>query len=158
MGSRLASPFSFSHVDVGDAFQFINDISQRRTNRSAWGRGKAQAFKAIGRGFTPRQRFVFFTRRRRRRVSIYQSYIGGLPPASALSFSHVYVGNAFQFITPTDSFSIYQSYNGGLKKRKGWRGANPRPMDKGYDRQHIPLCNQSYTCLFQAQRLPYKLE
>ena len=31
-------------------------------------------------------------------------------------------------------------------------------MDKGYDRQHIPLCNQSYTCWFQAQRLPYKLE
>ena len=34
----------------------------------------AQAFKTIGRGFTPRQPFVFFTRRRRRRVSIYQSY------------------------------------------------------------------------------------
>ena len=31
-------------------------------------------------------------------------------------------------------------------------------MNKGYDRQHIPLCNLSYTCWFQAQRLPYKLE
>ena len=38
------------------------------------------------------------TCRRRRLVSIYQSYIGGLPPASALSFSHVDVGDAFQFI------------------------------------------------------------
>ena len=28
----------------------------------------------------------------------YQSYIGGLPPASALSFSHVDVGDAFQII------------------------------------------------------------
>ena len=27
VGSRPASPFSFSHVDVGDAFQFINHIS-----------------------------------------------------------------------------------------------------------------------------------
>ena len=34
----------------------------------------------------------------RQRVSIYQSYIGGLPPASALSFSHVDVGDAFQII------------------------------------------------------------
>ena len=66
MGSRLASPFSFSHVDVGDAFHFINhtmaerrreetkyeidvqiinhiinDISQRKTNRSEWCSGKA---------------------------------------------------------------------------------------------------------------------
>ena len=35
---------------------------------------KALAFKPTGRGFAPRQRFVFFTRRGRRRVSIYQSY------------------------------------------------------------------------------------
>ena len=27
VGSRLASALSFSHVDVGDAFQFINHIS-----------------------------------------------------------------------------------------------------------------------------------
>ena len=33
MGSRLANPFSFSHVDVGDAFQFINHImAERRRN------------------------------------------------------------------------------------------------------------------------------
>ena len=49
----------------------------------------ALAFKTIGRGFAPRNCFVFFTRPRRRRVSIYQSYISGLPPASAFSFSHV---------------------------------------------------------------------
>ena len=31
MGSRLASPFSFSHVDVGDAFHFINhSMAERR--------------------------------------------------------------------------------------------------------------------------------
>ena len=34
------------------------------------------AFKTIGRGFASRQRIVFFTRRRRRRLSIYQSYYG----------------------------------------------------------------------------------
>ena len=39
----------------------------RKTGRSGVG---------VGRGFAPRQRFVFFTRRRRRRVSIYQSYYG----------------------------------------------------------------------------------
>ena len=85
-------------------------------------RGKAQAFKTIGRGFAPRQRFVFFTRRRRRRLSIYQSYYGreeinnnmsewcrgkapafktigrGFAPRQSLSFSHVDVGDAFQFI------------------------------------------------------------
>ena len=67
------------------------------TGRSGVG-VRALAFKTIGHGFAPRQRFVFFTRRRRRRVSIYKSYIGGLPPASALSFSHVDVGDPFQFI------------------------------------------------------------
>ena len=50
--------------------------------------------------------FVFFTRRRRRRVSIYQSYIGGLPPASTLSFSHVDVGDAFQFINHISAVEI----------------------------------------------------
>ena len=65
------------------------------SNRSEWGRGKARAFKTIGRGFAPRQPFLFFTRRRRRCVSLYTSYIGGLPPASALSFSHVDVASPF---------------------------------------------------------------
>ena len=51
---------SFSHVN----------------RRSEWCRGKALAFKTIGRGFAPRQPFLFFTRRRRRRVSIYKSYYG----------------------------------------------------------------------------------
>ena len=44
-----------------DAFQFVNDISQRKTNRWEWCRGKAlecQAFKTIGRGFAPRQLFL----------------------------------------------------------------------------------------------------
>ena len=54
--------------------------------RSEWCRGKALAFKTIGRGFAPRKCFLFFTRRRRRRVSIYQSYIGKpLPTCSFLS-------------------------------------------------------------------------
>ena len=78
MGSRPVSPLSFSHVDVGDAFQFINHIiaerRQNTTGRSGVG-DKALAFKTIGRGFAPRTRFVFFTRRRRRRVSIYKSYV-----------------------------------------------------------------------------------
>ena len=93
MGSRLNSALSFSDVDVGDAFQFNNHviyhIEETRNCRSPCSRGKALAFKTIGRGFAPRQRFVSFRRRRRRRVSINQSYISGLPPASALSFSHV---------------------------------------------------------------------
>ena len=32
-----------------------------RLSRSAWCRGRALTFKTIGRGFAPRQRFVFFT-------------------------------------------------------------------------------------------------
>ena len=58
----LISAFNFKRLT-----QFINDISQRRTNRSEWGRGKALAFKTIGRGFTPRNRFLFLTRTSRRR-------------------------------------------------------------------------------------------
>ena len=58
-------------------------------NRSEWCSGRAMAFKTIGRGFAPRQSFLFFERRRRRLVPIYISYFGGLPPASAFSFSHV---------------------------------------------------------------------
>ena len=50
----------------------------RRKEKNTTGRSgvgdKALAFKPTGRGFAPRQRFVFFTRPRRRRVSIYQSY------------------------------------------------------------------------------------
>ena len=49
---------------------------ERKYNRSEWCSGRALAFKTIGRGFAPRQCFVFFTRRRRRLVSIYQSYYG----------------------------------------------------------------------------------
>ena len=45
-------------------------------HREEWCSGRALAFKTIGPGFAPRQRFVFFTRRRWRRVSIYQSYYG----------------------------------------------------------------------------------
>ena len=44
-------------ADVDDAFQFINDIWQRRTNRSEWCSGRALAFKTIGRGFSPSTRF-----------------------------------------------------------------------------------------------------
>ena len=35
---------------------------ETKYNRSGWCIGRALAFKAIGRGFAPRQRFVFFTR------------------------------------------------------------------------------------------------
>ena len=35
MGSRLASALSFSHVDVGDAFQFINHIMAERRRNTA---------------------------------------------------------------------------------------------------------------------------
>ena len=79
VGSRLDSALSFSDVDVGDAFPFINHIMAERrrntTGRSGVG-DKALAFKPTGRGFAPRQPFLFFERRRRRLVSIYQSYIG----------------------------------------------------------------------------------
>ena len=71
---------------------------ETRNCRSEWCSGRALSFKTIGRGFAPRNCFVFSFIRRRRRVSIYQSYIGGLPPASALSFSHADVGDALQFI------------------------------------------------------------
>ena len=74
MGSRLDSALSFSDVDVGDALLFINHIMAERrrntTGRSCVG-DKALAFKTIGHGFAPRQ---------------------------SLSFSHVDVGDAFQFI------------------------------------------------------------
>ena len=46
VGSTPATPFSFSDVDVGDAFQFINHTAQR-------GDKKLQVFKTIGRGFAP---------------------------------------------------------------------------------------------------------
>ena len=38
-------------------------------NRSGWCSGRALTFKTLGRGFAPRQHFLFFTRKRRRRVS-----------------------------------------------------------------------------------------
>ena len=91
-------------------------------SRSEWRSGKALAFKTTGRGFTPRQAFLFFTRRRRRRVSIHQSYYGreeinnnrsewcsgralafktigrGFAPRQSLSFSNVDIDDACQFI------------------------------------------------------------
>ena len=70
-------------------YQSYDRREETKYNRSEWCGGRVLAFKAIGRGFAPRNCFVFFTRPRRRRVSIYQSYIDGWPPASALSFSHV---------------------------------------------------------------------
>ena len=64
---------SFSHVDVGDAFQFINHIMAERRRNTAGARsccitpplchnmiGRALALKTIGRGFTPREPFLFF--------------------------------------------------------------------------------------------------
>ena len=92
------SALPLRHSNLQCLVQFINHREEIKYNSSEWCSGRALAFKTIGRGFAPRQRFVFFTRRRRRRVSIFQSDIGGLPPASALSFSHVNVGDAFQFI------------------------------------------------------------
>ena len=67
---------TFSDVHIGDAFQFINHISQRRDKKLQVGvaSGKALAFKTVGRGFAP-PRVVFFMHRRRRRLSIYKSYI-----------------------------------------------------------------------------------
>ena len=41
---------------------------ETKYNRSGWCIGRALAFKTIGRGFTPRTRFVFFRRRRRVRL------------------------------------------------------------------------------------------
>ena len=93
-----------------------------KKQRSEQCSGRALAFKTIGRGFAPRQRFVFFRRRRRRRLSIYKSYYGreetkynrsewcsgralafktigrGFVPRQRFAFSHVDVGDAFQFI------------------------------------------------------------
>ena len=66
--------------------QFINDISQRRTNRSEWGRCKALAFKTIGRGFAPRQRFFYFRDRLLSGVlhqPILQAYEGVFEPGTS---------------------------------------------------------------------------
>ena len=52
---------------------YVAEREQETTGRSGVG-DKALAFKPIGRGFAPRQPFLFFTRPRRRRVLIYQSY------------------------------------------------------------------------------------
>ena len=76
----------------------------------------------------------FFTRRRRRLVSIHQSYIGGLPPASALSFSDVDVGDAFQFINhisanpyrPAVSCLLSGLYDLQTEMRRLRRGFAPR--------------------------------
>ena len=57
-------------------YQSYYGREETKCNRSERCNGRALAFKTIGRGFAPRQRFVFFRRRRRRRVSIYQSYYG----------------------------------------------------------------------------------
>ena len=76
-GSPPASAFSFSDVDVGDAFQFINNIIAERRRYTI----RLNLKPEIGGSPLPSNvraspEFVFFTRRRRRRVSIYQSYIG----------------------------------------------------------------------------------
>ena len=76
-------------------------LSQRgaKYNRSEWRSGKALAFETIGRGFAPRQRFLVFTRGRRRRFSflIYSNRYTKHTYASYmfLSFSHVDQGAAF---------------------------------------------------------------
>ena len=114
-------------------------------NRSEWCSGKALAFKTIGRGFAPRQRFVFFTRGRRRGVLIYQSYYGReeikynrsewcsgkalafktIGRGFALSFSHVDVGEAFQFINHISAvclqpaLCLFHTYSGVGERR--WR-------------------------------------
>ena len=77
MGSCLASAFLFSHVDVRDPFTIINHIC---------GSIPARVRAPI---------VFFFTHTRRRRVTIYKSYMGGLPHASALSFLHVDIDDAF---------------------------------------------------------------
>ena len=64
MGSRLDS-FFFLSSDVGDAFQFINNIIAERP------------LKTTGRSGVG-ERFVFFTRRRRR---VIYTEIGGSTPA-----------------------------------------------------------------------------
>ena len=126
MGSRLANPFSFSDVDVGDAFQFINHIVREGpTSRSGVG-DKGLAFQTIGRGFAPRQPYLFFRRRRRRRVSIYQSYYGREGPTGrsgvgdkALAFQTIGRGFAprqpFLFFTRRRRRSVsiyYKAYYG----------------------------------------------
>ena len=73
MGSRPASALSFSHVHVGDAFQFVHHIMAER-RRNTTGRSGV----VVGRCRSKPQ-------------------VVGSRPASALSFSHVHVGDAFQF-------------------------------------------------------------
>ena len=49
------------HMTYDKSYHHREEI---KYNRSEWCSGRALAFKTIGRGFAPRQRFVFFTRRR----------------------------------------------------------------------------------------------
>ena len=136
--------------------------------RSEWCRGRALALKTIGRGFAPRQRFVFFTRRLGQRVSIYQSYYGreetsncrsawgrgkalafktigrGFAPRQSLSFSHVDLGNAFQFINNIIAERRLKTTGRSgvgvrlrVKKTKRCRGANPQPV--GLNASALPL-------------------
>ena len=106
---------------------------ETKYNRSEWCSGRALAFKTIGRGFAPGNCFVFFTRPRRRRVSIYQSYRSPLCMIYKLkrvaSFNH-------QKTTGRSGVGVRRR----VKKTKRWRGANPRPLDKAYYRQHMLLC------------------
>ena len=74
MGSRLASALSFSHVDVGDAFQIINHIMAER-RRNTTGRSGV----VVGRWLSNPQ-------------------VVGSRPASPFSFSDIDVGDAFQII------------------------------------------------------------
>ena len=84
------------------AFKLSIILSQRgeKYTRSEWCTGRALAFKPTGRGFAPRQ---------------------------SLSFSHVDVGDAFQFIliTPTplrpvDTYTLYFRREETKYNRSGW--------------------------------------
>ena len=80
----------------------------------------------------PRQRLVFFTRRRRRRVSIYQSFSFIRPRGRVLWVIIV----AFKTCKVYISWRRGKSYAAAksrtrrlrLKKTKHVRGANPRPI------------------------------
>ena len=102
MGSRLASALSFSHVDVGEAFQSINHIIAEKDQQVGvvygirrW-RSKPQVV-----GSRPATALSFSFIRRRRRVSIYQSLYRRFP-----SSQHFFTCRR------RGRVSIYQSYYG----------------------------------------------
>ena len=151
MGSRPASPFSFSHVDIGDAFQFINHIMAERGRNTAGRSGvgdKALAFKPTGRGFAPRQslsfshvdvgdafQFINHIMAERGRNTAGRSGVGdkalafkptgrGFAPRQSLSFSHVDVGDAFQFM----NHIMAERYTCENKSARRWQEANPMSL------------------------------